>query len=305
MRWLAIMGLMFLLSVSTAHATKTLQVEKYVDKQDIKVGDDVKVLLKFRNPFGKDIPVRIVDKNVFGNNGIDVQCLEYNIPAQEETVFGYDPIKPFSPGKYTLEPAEVTYMNPETGKEETVKSNALEIEVKGQAQQGQAQGITTIYRCNGVSMQSTSYSSSGSSFSIQIGSSGMQQFQMPHQTPQTSPQSRVQNNQLNQNTNALKKEMERQLEEQRRMREEFQQNLAQNPEFQKRHQELLKRGYELKNASLNPMTNNTGIFELSYQKPNGETAIMKGEMRNGKIKELMTFTAEAVSYTHLTLPTKA
>ena len=93
MRWLAVvMGLMFLLAVSTVHATKTLQVEKYVDKQDIKVGDDVKIFLKFRNPFGKEIPVKIVDKNVFGNNGIDVQCLEYNIPAQEEIVFGYDPI---------------------------------------------------------------------------------------------------------------------------------------------------------------------------------------------------------------------
>ena len=51
-------------------------------------------------------------------------------------------------------------------------------------------------------------------------------------------------------------------------------------------------GYELKDASLNPETNNTGTFKLSYQKPSGETATMKGEIKNGKIKELMTFTAE-------------
>ena len=115
--------------------------------------------------------VWIVDKNIFGNNGIDIQCLERMLPNQREITLAYDPIKPYAPGSYTLEPAKVTYTNPETGKEETVESNALNITVNGTAAQGQAQGITTIYECGGQSIRSTSYTSSGGSMNIQIGGS--------------------------------------------------------------------------------------------------------------------------------------
>jgi HEPN domain-containing protein len=274
------------------YAADTLQVQKTVENNDIKVGDDVKILLKFKNPFGQELPIKIVDKNIFGNNGIDIQCLEQTLPSENEATITYQPIKPFKPGKYTLNSAEITYTNPETGKEETVKSNTLEIEVKpSNTQQGQAQGITTIYRCNGVNMQSTSYSSSGGSFNIQIGGSSLQQQFNPN-PQQGSPQSRLQNNQMNQNTNTLKQQMEQQLQKQKQIEQEFQQNLAKNPEFQKQHENLLNQGYNLTNASFNVLTNNTGSFELSYQKPTGETASLKGEMENGTIKNLMVLTAE-------------
>ncbi len=301
MRKVFVVAVLFviLFSVNSVYAADKLQVQKLVENSDIKTGDDVKIILKFTNPFGKDIPIKIEDKNIFGNNGIDIQCFEYTVPAQKQTAIAYQPVKPFSPGKYTLDSAKITYTNPETGKEETVESNTLDLNVKDSGKQmGQAQGITTIYRCNGMNMQSTSYSSSGSSINIQMGGSSTmisqqvnQMFNQPqNQNPQNAG-SRVQNNQMNQNTGALKKQMEEQIKQQKQMEREFQQALANNPDFQKEHQQLLRQGYNLTDGSFKPVTNNTGDFELTYQRGN-ETATLKGEMNNGTIKDIMLFTSQ-------------
>ena len=295
-RWILILTTLVALALLTQCALATsLSVEKVTAQTDIEVGDDVTIMLRFTNPFGEEIPIRIVDKNIFGNNGIDIQCLERTLPNQREITLAYDPIKPYAPGSYTLEPAKVTYTNPETGKEETVESNALDITVNGTAAQGQAQGITTIYECGGQSIRSTSYTSSGGSMSIQIGGStgspmggstgaGNQQ--------EGNPGDRVQNNQLNQNTGAIKEEMQQEMQKQKQMRDEFQKNLVENPEFQRKHQELLSKGYNLTNASINPVSNNTGDFEFGYQKPDGSTARLAGSMQNGSIQEMMSRTSE-------------
>lgn len=111
-----------------------------------------------------------------------------------------------------------------------------------------------------------------------------------NQQPQ-NPQQTLQNNQMAQDSSALKQQMERQLQEQQKMREEFQRNLANNPEFQKQHQQLLQQGYNLASGNLNPTTNNTGDFELNYQK-SGETASLKGSMENGEIKNIEKTTSE-------------
>ncbi len=144
-------------------------------------------------------------------------------------------------------------------------------------------------------MQSTSYSSTGGSFNIQVGSSNMQQQinQFFNQQRNQQPmQSRVQNNQLNQNTRALKQQMQNQLQEQKKMQEDFQRNLAANPEFQRQHQKLLNQGYNLSDSTINPVTNNTGAFEMEYMKPGGETASMEGEMVDGALRNLRSQTAE-------------
>jgi len=277
---------------------ETLAIEKTVENTDINVGDDVTILLRFTNPFGTEIPIRLVDKNVLGNNGLDIQCLERTLPPQRETTLAYDPIKPYAPGSYTLEPATVTYTNPETGKEETATSNALEITVNGTAAQGQAQaqGITTIYECGGQSMRSTSYSS-GSSMSVQIGGSagtggGMQSQQSQQNQQEGDPGDLVQNNQMNQNIGAIKEEMQKEIQKQQQMGDEFKKRIAENPEFQKKHQELLDEGYNLTNASFDPVSNNTGDFTLGYRKPDGETAHLAGAMENGTMQELMSRTSE-------------
>jgi len=267
---------LLLLFLTPVHG-ESLKVEKIVENKDIKVGDDVRILLKFVNPFGKEVQIKIVDKNIFGNNGIDIQCMEYTLPPQKEVTLAYDPIKPYKPGNYTLDSAEITYTNPETGKVEKVNSNKVEIEVRGSSAQIEQQGITTIYQCNGVNMKTVSYSSSSSSFSINIGGSTI-----------TGGQTGIQNNQLNQNTNVIKKE----IEKQKQMEKEFQENLIKNKEFQKLNDRLTGLGYNLTNASYNIKTNNTGSFELEYQKADGKIATVKGEMENGTLKNLMYLTAE-------------
>ncbi len=163
-----------------------LGVQKLVQNgTDIKVGDKVVIQLKFRNPFAKPIPVRIKDRNILGNSGLDIKCLEYTVPANEESVLSYEPITPLKPGKYTLDSAEVTYTNPETGMTDTVKSNTLEVMVKpkpGSTPPGEEQSITSIYRCNGTNVRYTysSYShGSGGGFNIQIGGSSSYTSYLP------------------------------------------------------------------------------------------------------------------------------
>lgn len=111
------------------------------------------------------------------------------------------------------------------------------------------------------------------------------------QQPLNSQQA-LQNNQMAQDSSALKQQMQNQIKEQQQMKEEFQKQLAQNPKFQKEHQELLNQGYNLTNANLNPSSNDTGSFELNYQKPNGEQALLKGEMQNGEMQKMQKDTAE-------------
>lgn len=291
--------IMFLLVKASSATTTTaapsdnkLQAEKLIEKgKVVRVGDDVTILLKFTNPFNIELPIKIVDKNAFGNNGIDVQCMEYTVPRQRETLVAYDPIKPLKSGKYTIDSAEVTYTNPATGKSETIKSNTLDVSVNDSAssvQQGSAQGMTAIYRCNGMNMQSTSYSSSGMQTSSQQPQSNQQQRQSESQ------QNRVQNNQMNQNAQAVKQQLGQQLAQQNQVEQEFQQNLAKNREFREKHENILKAGYALSAASVDPSTNDTGSFELSYKNQNGETASLKGEMENGTMKSIMSQNSENV-----------
>ncbi|RMF54435.1 hypothetical protein D6745_05255 [Candidatus Woesearchaeota archaeon] len=117
--------------------------------------------------------------------------------------------------------------------------------------------------------------------------------QQPKQ--QQPAEQRLQNNQLSQDSSALKQQMQQQLEEQQRMKEQFQKEIAKNEEFQKQHQELLDKGYNLTGASINPSSNNSGSFEMNYKNQKGETASLKGEMQNGVMKSFQKDTPEARS----------
>ncbi len=283
--YLTVLFILLLLFTQAALAAQ-LTVQKQLDKQNIKTEDEVNVILNFENPFGKELPIKIVDKTVFGNNGFDIQCAEKTLPADKETSLQYGPIKPFAGGTYDLDTAEISYTNPETGEEETVKSNTFSVEViESQAQQGQSQGITTIYQCNGRSIQTTSYSSSGSSVNIQTGFNNQQSTQQSQ-----SAQDRVQNNQLNQDTKAIKQQMQKQAEEQKQMEEEFKKSLEANKEFKKEQEELASSGYTRKDVNVNAADANSGSFEATYQTQGGNTATIKGRMENGEMKEIMTQT---------------
>ncbi len=119
-----------------------------------------------------------------------------------------------------------------------------------------------------------------------------QQPQQPQQQRQTTEQ-KLQNNQLSQDSSALKKQMKQQIQEQKQMRDEFQKMLSQNEKFQKEHQKMLDSGYNLTDANFNPLSNDTGDFELEYQKPDGSKASLKGQMNNGNLQNLQKDSAES------------
>lgn len=299
---LLILALGILLTSSVA--AKSVEVQKLVDSnKEIKVGDGVSVQLVFKNPFNRAIPIQIVDKNVFGNNGLDIQCLEYSLPREAESGIAYEPIVPYKPGMYTLDAAMVTYTNPDTGKEETVNSNTLDLMVEENKSMPsvQAEGITTIYRCGGTNMQSTSYSSSSGtnsqfsssssssskSFNIQFGGSSFSLGQQQSGSQQ-GLQKRVDNNQLNQNMEQLKKEMESELQkqqEQQELEEQIQQELAKNTALQKYAEQLTNAGFNSSPPSFNHISQNHTEITVPYRNESAEKKI-KADYINGAIQNV-------------------
>ncbi len=292
--------------VTSSVAAKELAVQKLVDSnKEIKVGDGVSVLLSFKNPFNRTIPIQIVDKNIFGNNGLDIQCLEHTLPAEAESGIGYEPIVPYKPGKYTLDAATVSYTNPDTGKSETVESNTLDIDVKENKSMPsvRTEGITTIYRCGGTNIQSTSYSSSGStnthsqftsssssssskSFNMQIGGSSFSSGQQQSGSQQQDGlQKRVDNNQLNQNMGQLKKEMESELKKQQELEEQIQQKLAKNPAFRKYAEQLTNAGFNSSSPSFNQISQNHTEVTVPYRNESTGKNI-KANYVNGTIQNV-------------------
>ncbi len=266
-----------------------LTIEKDVKSRDITVGDSIEIMLRFSNPFGKPIGIQIHDKNVIAGNGLDIQCLEYTLPADaSSTVIYTQPITAFQSGDFTLGKATVTYTNPETGKEEQVQSNNLKLSVKqSQTQQNlQQHGITTVYQCGGMSMTSTSYSSSGSSTSIQI-SSGFRQN--PGQRQTQRPDS-IQ--QQNQDINTIKQQMQKQMHEEEQNRKHLENIINQSKEFSNAQKQLMKNGYQPDSKSINPDSNSSGSFEYTYKNEKGDTAKISGEIADNKIRELRKWSRE-------------
>jgi len=106
------------------------------------------------------------------------------------------------------------------------------------------------------------------------------------------PQQRLQNNQLAQDSNTLKKEIQQQLQEENTLKQEFQKQLVSNDDFQKSHQELLQQGYNATSAKLNPSSELSGDFEVSYENEQGKWAKIKGNMVNGTLTDLQRQTQE-------------
>ncbi len=272
--------LLFIL-ISTPVFAQQLSVEKSVKEDSIKVGGQATVVLKFTNPFEVDIPITLVDKNIFANNGIDIQCLEQTIPQKSEIMFEYSPITAYLEGKYTLEKANITYMSPLTGKEESVESNTYIIDVEKGITTAQEQGITTIYNCNGTNMQSTSYSSSSSS-----------QEQASDSQQDTQDKLKNINQQDNQNMQGIKKEMQ---DEQRKQQEQMQQlekTIESDQEMYDEHKKLEDNGYKLAEKDINPESGETGDFEYKYQKENGDTASIKGQVKNSSVEDISSFSSD-------------
>lgn len=284
--------LCFLILFSGTASAKQLTVKK-VTNTDIKTGDSVNIKLEFENPFNKSIPIKIQDNNILGNNGLEIQCYEYTLPDNPHTGVSYDfPIQAYSAGEFTLDPATVTYTNPETGTEESVKSEPVSVSIKQGRATGQQQGITRIYNCGGVSMQSTSISSS-SSTSISISSGSQQTGQNNNPQPANSPENIQQSAQDMQN---IKQEMERQKQEQQKMEnireqstediKKLEQYIESNETFIQMNRTLSDKGYNLTGKNIDLKTN-ISSFEYSYGDKQGKNASITGNVTNtGEIKDI-------------------
>jgi len=285
----ALLCILFLVLVPSIFA---LTVEKKVEG-NLKVGGKAGISLFFDNTFSTDLPIKIVDKNIIGVNGYDVQCLEHSIPPGQSQI-QYEELQLIIDGTFTLDPATVTFSNPETGKKEEVKSREVKIKVAGGNAQGSAQGITTLYQCDGQRMQSTSISSQGGSFSMQVGGNGMQiqqqvQQQMQQQSQQSqqqTQQNQLENNQMSQDTQALQQQLRREMAEKQHMEQQFKQTLEGNKEFQEQLQQLIQQGFRPQQNDLNPSSNISGNFSYQMQHQNGNNVELKGEMQNNSISNM-------------------
>ncbi|MCX9085089.1 MAG: hypothetical protein OIN87_09870 [Candidatus Methanoperedens sp.] len=281
--------LCLLILFSCTASAKQLTVTKVIPNTDIKTGDSISISLEFDNPFNRSIPLTIQDNNILGSSGLEIQCYEYTLPDKPHSGISYDfPTIAYSSGDFTLDPATVTYNNPETGAQESVRSEPVKINIKQGQTAGQQQGITKIYNCGGVSMQSTSISSS-SSTSISI-SSGNQQTGQNSQQPLSSPGDIQQEAQDMQN---LKKEMERQQQEQQRSQQELKEKIENNSEFKNLKEKLEKQGYTPEGQNIQPESNDTGNFDYNFKKGE-ESANISGRINAGKMENIQEQSTEDI-----------
>ena len=106
------------------------------------------------------------------------------------------------------------------------------------------------------------------------------------QNPSQNQQQRLQNNQLSQDSNALKQQIQKQVKQQEQIKKEFEKQLLSNNNFLNRHQKLLENGYNITSSILNPLSNDTGSFDMEYKNTDGKWATLQGNMKNGTITEL-------------------
>ena len=106
------------------------------------------------------------------------------------------------------------------------------------------------------------------------------------QNPSQTQQQRLQNNQLSQDSNALKQQIQKQVQQQEQIKKEFEKQLYSNNNFLNRHQKLLENGYNITDSILNPLSNDTGSFDMKYKNTDGKWATLQGTMKNGTITEL-------------------
>ena len=266
-----------------------LTAEKHIkENTTILEGEKVTVMLKITNPFNTDIPIKIVDKNIFANNGLDIECLEQTIPKQTTVELEYTPITAYVKGDYTLDKAKITYNDPTTNTSIEIESNTHKIKIeKGTTSTSTIkQGITTINKCDGKNSQSTSYSSQSNN--------QQQENQEQQQKDSQKTQDKLNNiNQENaQNMQNLQKEMQEEVQKQEQQKKEMEQQIESNKEMYDEHKKLEENGYKLSEKNINPEKNNSGDFEYKYQKENGDKASITGNINNKSIENISSFSSD-------------
>ncbi|MDP7493781.1 MAG: hypothetical protein QGG26_12495 [Candidatus Undinarchaeales archaeon] len=260
-------------------SAKELTIKKVVENTNVESGDVLRVWLEIINPNDEPVDVLIVDKNVIGESGIDIECLEGQAPPGAASLdygdlTGTEGIQAFEPGEHEIAPAEVTFRDPETGSETTVRSNSLTINVTGPAQ-GQMSKITTLFQCGGQRIQSTSISRS---------SSGQQGQQQQPPSPQDT-QDRI--DQVQQGMESDMQELAQQIAQEQARRQAMEQALESNEEFRQAERELSRQGYRRSESNIDPGNGEglDGDFQYDYQRKDQQARI-EGSMEDGDVSQM-------------------
>lgn len=103
---------------------------------------------------------------------------------------------------------------------------------------------------------------------------------------QAENQRKLQNNLQNTDMNQVKNQMQKDIQQKNKEEQDLKKFLEQNQDVGKKHQEMLDQGYQQKDLSMNSESNETGDFEITYEK-NGTTEQIKGRVENGSIKDML------------------
>lgn len=284
-------SLLFLLLIVPFQTVFAEELVMYVDQSEYyyKVGENAVIPLEIKNDYGRQISgmlqytitQQIMQANTQFSNS-NTQASTFTIPDGDQMVsldFGTSS----SPTTLTVN-LNFVY---DDGNQMNVSLDPITINfVSDESQKNNEQNR----------MQSSSQQGSPSqSISPNQQQSLQQQIEelMNQQSPQIQdPQQRLQNNQLAQDSTTLKKEIQEQLQEENTLKQEFQKQLASNDDFQKSHQQLLQQGYNATNAKLNPSSESSGDFEVSYENEQGKWAKINGNMVNGTLTDLQRQTQE-------------
>ena len=224
-------------------------VTKYVEKSQLKVGEDLRIFLKLTNPFNESLRVRIKDHNSVGGSTLEIECYEAIIPAKRTFTLEYEPLAIYLPGNFTLSEAEVTYIDPISGKERVSKSNKLTIKVSGNMSGNfRATKTIRIYNCNGISLRQVSY---GSYIGV-----GNVQINFPKQ-------------ERNETTATI---------EEKDIIEKLEKILEKSLAFRAALKILEKENYSLIRKNFSKITKDVFNFTYSYVNPKGEKAKLIGKI---------------------------
>jgi len=266
-------------------AAGQMTLEKSISGE-LRTGGKLQATLKVTNPYNQTVKGQIQDKVIIGGNGLDIQCLEVNIPPGEGQL-AYDPIELFQEGTYTTGAAILKYTNPETGKEEAARTKEQDIRIEKGAGSANAQGITTIYQCNGQNMRSTSYTSQRAQQQNQQ-QQNQQQSQQQAQNQQQSQQQQDKMNQIHQddqNMDAVKKQLQEQAAKKEQEKKELEQAIENSKEFQEEQKKMEENGYQQQKKDISQKMNGTGEFKYTYSNGTSQQNIT-GKIENNNITQI-------------------
>lgn len=244
-------------------ASAALSIEKTLDRSIIESGDNLSIKLNIRNPYDTEVTVMIQDRNIAGSGGLIIDCMERRLDANSDLEINYPAVNFYSVGKFYFDPANMYYINPESGDTDNITSNLAELEVTPTQNPplGLRESVTQIYECNGIRSHSSYVSASITSTHIQehaaIEDGGTppfsgQRFSIESKKAPVNPLENI---------------------------------IFHDIEFLDRHKDVLDQGFVLVGKQIKNIDDSTGTFAFEYQKGN-RSILLTGVVDDKKVENV-------------------